>query len=63
MGRQSKGIGAPPVCTPNALATGAEALGTVATDEALGAVIRHGGLSRLRRVLETPLNRLFEARI
>ncbi|HEX8036873.1 MAG TPA: class I SAM-dependent methyltransferase [Ktedonobacterales bacterium] len=51
------------VCTPNALATGSEALGTVATDEALGAVIRQGGLSRFRRVLETPLNRLFEARI
>lgn len=51
------------VCTPNALATGSDALGTVATDEALGTVIRQGGLSRFRRVLETPLNRLFEARI
>ena len=51
------------VCTPNALATGAEALGTVATDEALGAVIHKGGLSRFRRVLQTPLNRIFEARI
>lgn len=51
------------VCTPNALATGSEALGTVATDAALGAVVRQGGLTRFRRVLETPLNRLFEARI
>jgi SAM-dependent methyltransferase len=51
------------VCTPNALATGSEALGTVATDEAVGAVIHGGGLSRFRRVLETPLNRIFEARI
>ncbi len=51
------------VCTPNALATGSEALGTVATDEALAAVVSQGGLSRFRRVLETPLNRIFEARI
>lgn len=51
------------VCTPNALATGSEALGTVATDEALAAVVYEGGLSRFRRVLETPLNRIFEARI
>ncbi len=51
------------VCTPNALATGSEALGTVATDDALAAVVQQGGLSRFRRVLETPLNRIFEARI
>lgn len=63
MSRQSMEIGAPLVCTPNTLATGAEALRTVATDEALGAVIRHGDLSRLHRVLETPLKRLFEAHI
>ncbi|HEV2404457.1 MAG TPA: class I SAM-dependent methyltransferase [Ktedonobacterales bacterium] len=50
------------VCTPNALATGSEALGTVATDDALGEVARKGGLSRFHRVLETPLNRIFEAR-
>ncbi|MFI5276296.1 MAG: methyltransferase domain-containing protein, partial [Ktedonobacterales bacterium] len=51
------------VCTPNALATGSEALGTVATDDALSAVVHKGGLSRFQRVLTTPLNRLFEARI
>lgn len=51
------------VCTPNALATGSEALGTVATDEALGVVVSKGGLSRFQRVLQTPLNRIFEARI
>lgn len=51
------------VCTPNALATGTEALGTVATDEAVRAVVEQGGLTRFRRVLETPLNRIFEARI
>jgi SAM-dependent methyltransferase len=51
------------VCTPNALATGAEALGTVATDEALAAVVHGGGLSRFRHVLDAPINRIFEARI
>lgn len=51
------------VCTPNALATGTEAIGTVATDEAVRTVVQQGGLSRFRRVLETPLNRIFEARI
>jgi SAM-dependent methyltransferase len=51
------------VCTPNALATGSEAIGTVATDEVVRAVIEKGGLSRFRRALETPLNRVFEARI
>lgn len=51
------------VCTPNALASSADALGTVATDDALGDVVRQGGLSRFRRVLETPLNRVFEARL
>ena len=51
------------VCTPNALATGTEAIGTVATDDAVRAVVEQGGLSRFRRALETPLNRIFEARI
>lgn len=50
------------VCTPNALLNGGEALGTVATDDALAAVVHKGGLSRFRRVLTTPLNRIFEAR-
>ncbi len=51
------------VCTPNALATGSEAIGTVATDEAERAVVEKGGLSRFRRAVVTPLNRVFEARI
>jgi SAM-dependent methyltransferase len=51
------------VCTPNALATGTEAIGTVATDDTIRAIVEKGGLSRFRRVLETPLNRIFEARI
>ena len=51
------------VCTPNALSTGTEAIGTVATDDTERAVAAKGGLSRFRRVLETPFNRIFEARI
>jgi SAM-dependent methyltransferase len=51
------------VCTPNALATGSEALGTVATDDAERAVVTQGGLSRFRRAVQTPLNRVFEARL
>jgi SAM-dependent methyltransferase len=51
------------VCTPNALATGTEAIGTVATDDAERAVVEKGGLSHFRRAMETPLNRVFEARI
>jgi SAM-dependent methyltransferase len=51
------------VCTPNALATGAEAIGTVATDDTVRVVVEQGGLTRFRRVLETPLNRIFEARL
>jgi hypothetical protein len=42
---------------------GSEAIGTVATDEAERAVVEKGGLSRFRRAVETPLNRVFEARI
>lgn len=48
--------------TPNALATGTGAIGSVASDAAMRAVVAWGGLSRFRRVLETPLNRVFEAR-
>lgn len=50
------------LCMPSALATGAEAIGGVAADEALRAVIARGGLTRFRRVAETPLQRVFEAR-
>jgi 2-polyprenyl-3-methyl-5-hydroxy-6-metoxy-1,4-benzoquinol methylase len=50
------------VGTPNALATGTEAIGTVASDAAVRAVVAWGGLSRFRRALETPLTRVFEAR-
>ncbi|MEP6774073.1 MAG: class I SAM-dependent methyltransferase [Chloroflexota bacterium] len=50
------------ICSPNAIATGDTVLGTIATEEALGDVVRRGGLSRFRRATETPFNRIFEAR-
>jgi SAM-dependent methyltransferase len=50
------------VCTPNGLATGHTALGTVATEAALRDAVSAGGLTRFRRATETPLNRIFEAR-
>jgi SAM-dependent methyltransferase len=50
------------VCTPNALATGGEALGTIATEQELRDVVTAGGFSRFRRATETPFNRIFEAR-
>lgn len=49
-------------CTPNALAYGGHALGTIATDAALNEMTAAGGLSRFRRATETPFNRVFEAR-
>jgi hypothetical protein len=51
------------VCTPNSLATGGAALGTIATDAALREVAATAGLTRFRRATETPFNRVFEARI
>ena len=51
------------VCTPNALATGTDAIGTVATDGAVRAVVEQGGLSRFRHVRVTPLNCIVEASI
>ena len=48
------------VCTPNALATGSEATTGDRRRRARGG--REGGLSRFRRAVETPLNRIFEAR-
>lgn len=51
------------LCTPNAVSTGNTHLGTIATDSAIRAVVEKGGLSRFRRATETPLNRIFEARL
>ncbi len=49
-------------CTANAIAQGGEALGAVATDEALKNVVTSGGFTTFRRAAETPFNRIFEAR-
>lgn len=50
-------------CTPNAVASGKHSLGTIAPDKALEEVARSGGLTRFRRVAETPFNRVFEAKL
>lgn len=50
------------VCTPNALATGEYALGTVASDDELEKVAKKAGFTRFRRATETPFNRVFEIR-
>jgi hypothetical protein len=49
-------------CTPNALAQGGAALGTIATEAQLRAVVTSAGFTRFRRAAETPVNRVFEAR-
>lgn len=55
------------VCTPNALAGGSNGhvhppLGTIATERSLRDVVTGGGFSAFRRAMETPVNRIFEAR-
>lgn len=50
------------ICTPNALATGDSALGTIATEKSLRSVVNGGGFTGFRRAMQTPLNRIFEAR-
>jgi SAM-dependent methyltransferase len=49
-------------CTPNALASGKHALGTVASDEAIGSIFREAGFAQFRRATETPFNRVFEVK-
>jgi 2-polyprenyl-3-methyl-5-hydroxy-6-metoxy-1,4-benzoquinol methylase len=49
-------------CTPNAIAGGGHALGTVATDDALQEMVAAGGFTQFRRAAETPFNRIFEAK-
>ena len=49
-------------CTPNALAGGGPALGTIAPDSALIGILREAGFGRVRRATETPFTRIFEAR-
>jgi len=48
------------VCTPNAVATGGYAVGTVASDDVLAEVAMKAGLTNFRRATETPFNRVFE---
>jgi SAM-dependent methyltransferase len=50
------------VCTPNSLAGGGLALGTVASEARLREVATSAGLSGFRRAAETPFNRIFELR-
>ncbi|HLW32115.1 MAG TPA: class I SAM-dependent methyltransferase [Aequorivita sp.] len=47
-------------CTPNALATGGYALGTIASDKELEKVAKAAGFNHFRRATETPFNRVFE---
>lgn len=49
------------ICTPNAIATGNTALGTLATEAQLRDVFRATGFTRFRRATETITNRIFEA--
>ncbi|HWO94682.1 MAG TPA: class I SAM-dependent methyltransferase, partial [Dehalococcoidia bacterium] len=51
------------VCTPHAIAEGGRALGTIATDAELRAVFNGAGFTRFHRAVETPTNRVFEARL
>jgi len=49
-------------CTPNAIASGQTALGTLATEAQLKKVARQAGFKRFRCTCKTPFNRVFEAR-
>jgi SAM-dependent methyltransferase len=49
-------------CTPNAIASGPYALGTVASDDALADVAAKAGFRSFVRVTETPFNRVFQGK-
>ncbi len=49
-------------CTPNAIASGPYALGTVASDSALAEVATKAGFKSFTRVAETPFNRVFQGK-
>jgi hypothetical protein len=52
------------LCVPSSLAQeGGAALGAQASDASLGEVFRAGGFTRVRKAVETPFNRVFEARL
>jgi SAM-dependent methyltransferase len=50
-------------CTPNAIASGQTALGTLATEAQLRKAAHQAGFSSFRRTCETHFNRVFEARL
>jgi hypothetical protein len=51
------------LCTPNALSQdGGLALGAQASAAHLREVVRQGGFTRFRLAVQTPFNRIFEAR-
>jgi SAM-dependent methyltransferase len=49
-------------CTANSMALGGPALGAVASEDALRDTVMSGGFTEFRRAIETPFNRIFEAR-
>jgi len=49
-------------CTPNALASGGPALGTIAPDSRIRELLQEAGFTHFRRAAETPFNRVFEVR-
>lgn len=51
------------VCTPHAMASGGKGLGTIATEARIRETVTNGGFTSFRRATETPLNRVFEAKI
>jgi SAM-dependent methyltransferase len=50
-------------CTPNAIAEGGAALGTIATEQQLRDVVLAGGLSKFARIAASATNRVFQARV
>jgi SAM-dependent methyltransferase len=50
------------LCTPNAVAQGGEGLGNQVPDSTWRTIFADAGFGRFRRVAETPVNRVFEAR-
>ncbi len=50
------------ICVPHALATGPTALGNQASERQLRQLLSAAGFSRIRRVADSPFNRVFEAR-
>lgn len=63
LGRMYSGVSTL-VCSAHAIAEGSERpLTTIAPEKDLAAVYQAAGFSRFRRVMDTPMSRVFEARI